>query len=325
MANTSASPFLAGGDRRRVLVAANDEARPPYLSLRTIAAERVWDVLEADCFDRTRFILQMDNCDVLLLDGSLFKPNDDAWGWLISQHHLPTLFVADAPAHVILAALRDGALQWMPRELAVREPAVLSETLYQVALVGETRRRARVATEAMQDARRQVSRLVGLLWEATPTAGGPRWFSQRHMIERLYQEVSRTERYGGPLTVVLGEMHSPARARLTAEESHDLATWTAERLSVTKRRCDVAGQYGPHGFMMILPGTTIDGAITCCKRVQEILEAADGPHPPPVPQLQVYFGIAAFSATSATVKSLLSRAEDHLEQARSRTGDGVVA
>ena len=86
-------------------------------------------------------------------------------------------------------ALREGMNHWLPREVAAREPAVLSETLYHVALLGEAQRRARVAGDALQEARRQVSRLVSLLWEATPSAG-PRWFTQRHMMERLYQEVT---------------------------------------------------------------------------------------------------------------------------------------
>src|SRR5436189_143347 len=86
MANPHASSPPNAAERRRVLVAADDEARRAYLALRTPAAERVWEVLEADCFDRARFVLQMDHCDALLLDASLFRPNDDAWSWLLSQH-----------------------------------------------------------------------------------------------------------------------------------------------------------------------------------------------------------------------------------------------
>src|SRR5262245_22130945 len=89
-ANSMANPFAfspsAVAERRRVLVAADDDARPPYLALRTPAAGRIWEVLEADCFDRARFVLQMDHCDALLLDASLFRPDDDAWPWLLSQH-----------------------------------------------------------------------------------------------------------------------------------------------------------------------------------------------------------------------------------------------
>src|SRR5690348_14346309 len=46
MANPHPSNPQAAAERRRVLVAADDDARPPYLALRTPAAERVWEVLE---------------------------------------------------------------------------------------------------------------------------------------------------------------------------------------------------------------------------------------------------------------------------------------
>jgi diguanylate cyclase (GGDEF)-like protein len=325
MANPFAFSPSAVAERRRVLVAADDDARPPYLALRTPAAGRIWEVLEADCFDRARFVLQMDHCDALLLDASLFRPDDDAWPWLLSQHPLPTLLVSDLHTNVILTALRQGVNHWLPRDAAIREPAVLSETLYQVALLGEAHRRARVAGDALQEARRQVSRLVSLLWEATPNVGGQRWFTQRHMMERLHQEVSRCERHGGPLSVVLGEVYSPARPRLTPEESHELASWIAERMSLSQRRCDIVGRYGPHGFMMLLPGSTSVGAIACCKRIRDLLLGADAPTPPPVSQLHVYFGVAAYAATSATVKALLSRAEERLEEARTGNGEPVVA
>jgi diguanylate cyclase (GGDEF)-like protein len=324
MGTPHASGPANAAERRRVLVAADDDARRPYLALRTPAAERVWEVLEADCFDRARFVLQMDHCDALLLDASLFRPNDDAWPWLLSQHPVPTLFVSDFRSGLVLAALRAGMNHWLPREVAVREPAVLSETLCQAALLGEAHRRARVAGDALQEARRQVSRLVSLLWEATPSAG-TRWFTQRHMMERLYQEVSRCERHGGPLSVVLGEVYSAVRPRLTPEEAHDLATWVAERMSLSRRRCDIVGQYGPLGFMMLLPGSTSVGAVACCKRVRSLLLGDHGATPCPVPQLHVYFGVSAYSANCATVKSLLSRAEERLDQARTGDGEPVVA
>jgi len=76
---------------------------------------------------------------------------------------------------------------------------------------------------------------------------------------------------------------------------------------------------------MLLPGSSSVGAIACCKRIRSLLLGADAPAPPPVPQLQVYFGVAAYSPTSATVKSLLSRAEERLDQARTGDGEPVVA
>jgi diguanylate cyclase (GGDEF)-like protein len=319
MANNTAPQSTTITERRRVLVIAENGARKAYLTLRGPAPFRTWDVVEADSFERAHFILQMDHCDAVIVDGSVYRPNDDALSWLLSQHPLPVLLVANREDAV--AALLQGASQWLPPDVALAEPALLSETVFRVVQLGEWQRRTRVAGEALQDARRQVSRLVSLLWEVTPTTGGTRWFTQRHMMERLYQETSRCERHAGALSVVLGEMHSQGRTRLSPEELHELASWTAERIALAKRRCDVAGQYGPHGFMLLLPGSTNIGAVACCKRIQAHLEMPDAP----VPQLQAYFGVSAYSSANASVKALLSRAEERLEQARTGAGERVVA
>ena len=40
----------------------------------------------------------------------------------------------------------------------------------------------------------------------------------------------------------------------------------------SKRRCDVAGQYGPQGFMLLLPQTPPEGAVHFCRRLQGLLD-----------------------------------------------------
>src|ERR1700722_2075169 len=81
MANNTAPQSSSCPQRRRVLVAAPDAVRKPYQTLRGPALFRTWDVLEADSFEQAHFALQMDHCDVLLLDGSLFQPADEGLPW----------------------------------------------------------------------------------------------------------------------------------------------------------------------------------------------------------------------------------------------------
>ena len=145
-----------------------------------------------------------------------------------------------------------------------------------------------------------------------PGEGRARWFTQRHMLERLEEEVIRTQRYGGPLTVVLGEVDTPAIRRVRGEEGQ-AATWIVDQISRVKRRCDVAGQYGMQGFMLILPQTDERGAAGCCRRLRTLIEKpASDLHP--YESLDVHFGIASYSPEVRSVKSLLSRAEEQLER-----------
>jgi diguanylate cyclase (GGDEF)-like protein len=133
------------------------------------------------------------------------------------------------------------------------------------------------------------------------------------MLQRLEEEVARARRHGGPLAVVLGEV----------QPGEDVeAALAAERVGRAKRRSDVAGRYGLHGFMVLLPRGTEAEALGCCRRLRALLErpAEGGPAPP----LRSWFGVAEFSPAAATAQALLSRAEERLEKARQAPG-GVAA
>lgn len=311
-------------ERRRVLVAARDPGRSTLCGLLGEESLSGWEALEADSFERARFLLHMDPCDVVLLDQSLHDPEDGPGiAWLAAQQRVPVLFLSDSGPEVVAAAMRDGARQWLPRDSAFRHPQLLAEALHQVAEVGELERRARGATEELHDARRQVSRLVGLLWDAAPGEGRRDWFSQRHMMERLEEEVSRSQRHGDLLALVLGELRPDEGPRVGPEDAQRLAAWTAGQVSQGKRRCDVAGQYGPHGFMLLLPHTPDSGAVLCCRRLQGVLERPQLKPAGSLPPLHACFGVVSFSAAVNTVKGLLSRAEERLERAKAAAGGGV--
>jgi diguanylate cyclase (GGDEF)-like protein len=300
-------------DRRTLLLASNPHDRRTLRVLLDSPLFKSWEVQEADSIEQARFVLQMTPCDVLLLDAALYHGSDaEAVSWLAAQQRAPVLLISEPESGVIVSALQSGARQWLPRELALNQPEILAATLQQVAHVGEIQRRARAAGDALQDCRRQVTRLVALLWESVPGDGRRSWFPQRHMLERLEEEVARSQRHGDELTVVLGEVHPEDGMNLPPAGSQQLATWTVAKVTEGKRRCDVAGQYGPSGFMLLLPNTASDGAARCCKRIRVRLEQPIQS----LPRLHAAFGVVSLSAEITTVKGLLSRAEERLERAK---------
>ncbi len=304
--------------RRRVLIAASESARIEYRSLFQHEALRAWEVVEADSLERARFWLQLDPCEVLLLDGSLYPSEGEGVEWLSVQRQTAVVFVAH-DAETVAEALRGGANYWLPAELALTHAPVLAATLRQAFEFGEVQRRGQQTGEALEDARRQVGRLVNLLWEAVPGEGRARWYTQRYMLERLEEEVNRAKRYGEPLSVILGEVEAEAASLGSDEEANEASRAVVERLSCVKRRCDVAGQYGLQGFMLLLPHTSADGAAGCCRRLRPLLEqpaegrAGSGP-------LQVHFGVASYTEEVHSVKGLLSRAEEQLEVFQTANG-----
>ncbi len=310
-------------ERRRVLIAAAPGVLASLLRLFDDGLVEGWEAGEAESFEQARFVLQHDLYDVLLLDHSVYRPEEmNGLDWL-SRQQPPVAYLARPDARALAAVLERGASQWLPRDLGLSHPPLLAAVLNQAAARGDQRRQQRQVGEALLECRRQVRRLVTLLWGLSPTQAHPRWFTQRHMMERLQEEIARAQRYGTPLSLVIGEVRAGDDTPLPPDGS-EAAAWTAERVTRAKRRSDVAGQYGPSGFMLLLAHTPAPGAVVCCRRLREVLE--DGPAPasaPPGP-VTAYFGISTYDSAHPNAKSLLGRAEERLEQARER-GNGRVA
>jgi diguanylate cyclase (GGDEF)-like protein len=309
-------------ERRRVLIAAAPAELAALAAPFANGLVEGWEASEADTFEQARFLTQHETSDVLLLDHSLLRAEDaDALDWL-SRQQQPVAYLAGSDPAALTAVLEHGASGWLPRELALAQPALLTATLNQAAARGDQRRNHRRLGEALQECRRQVRRLVTLLWAQSPSESHPHWFTQRHMMERLQEEIARTQRHGTPLAVVLGEVRAGADSLLPID-APQVAAWTADRVSRTKRRTDVAGQYGPGGFILLLSHTAAAGAAVCCRRLRGVLEGGGTQAAAPGP-VAAYFGISSYDTARASAKSLLGRAEECLERARSDENGRVV-
>src|SRR5262249_6693990 len=152
-----------------------------------------WASLAADSFARARFLLDGPACDVIAVHDSLAGADwHDGLAWLASQTSAPLVLVASFTEDVVLTALAHGGL-WLPPEV-VRCPGVLAALLDQADALGREREEAAQLRTALAQSEAHVERLLGMLWEATPIEGPSRWFSQRHMLERLDEEVERSRR-----------------------------------------------------------------------------------------------------------------------------------
>jgi diguanylate cyclase (GGDEF)-like protein len=268
-------------------------------------------------------LLQDGACDVLLVDHSLYGPEGAAGpDWSGRQPPPPVAYLAGPDPVALAAALEGGAGHWLPRDLALSHPPLLAAVLSQAASRGDLRQSHRRLGEALRECRRQVGRLVTLLGGLSPTEGHPRWFTQRHMMERLQEEIARTQRHGTPLSVVLGEVRAGGGDRVPPDAPQVIA-WTAERVTRCKRRSDVAGQYGLAAFILLLSHTPPAGAAVCCRRLGAVLEDGAGHASAPPGPIEAFFGISSYGAGRASAKGLLSRAEECLERART-DGNGRV-
>jgi diguanylate cyclase (GGDEF)-like protein len=275
-----------------------------------------WEAAGVDSLQQALFVLKVNPCDVVVVDSTLAGSNEsEALSWLIREAAAPIVLVGDAEPEVVVEMLEQGAV-WLPGE-SFLFPSVLVAILDQEVRLSLERLQAAGVRSALCECQARIQRLLGLLWEATPAEGPTRWFTQRYMLERLDEEVARSNRYGAPLSVVLVEIRPERGERLCPEQAHHLARWLADCIGKGIRRCDLAGQYGLHGFMLLLPQSSADQAREACKRMRGLLAAPPQGDLPPV---RACFGLASVSSDGPTVQRLLRCAEERLEQEQGEDG-----
>jgi GGDEF domain-containing protein len=309
---------------RRALVVAAPGERPLLLAALSRCQLEGWGLREADNLEQAQTALRHEAVDIVLVDHSAVRADDvDSPDGLLCQPHPPVAYLAGPDAAVLAPVIERGTGLWLPRDLALAHPELLTALLHQAAARADLRRGHRRLGEALQEARRQVQRLVTLLCGLSPTDGHARWFTQGYMMERLQEEIARAQRHRMPLSLALGEVWTGNEAPQPAD-SPQLTAWAAERITRCKRHTDVAGQYGPRGFLLLLAHTPPAGAALCCRRLRAVLE--DGPTPSTVApgRITAYFGISSYENARANAKSLLGRAEECLEQAHRDGGAHVV-
>jgi hypothetical protein len=122
-----------------------------------------------------------------------------------------------------------------------------------------------------------------------------------------------SERHGIALSLALGELRASDAVPSPSDASDLLETWAADQIIRSKRRADVAGQYGPKGFVLLLVHAPEQGAPAFCQRLQCLLEQSPGTASGPPIAGRVPFGVAGYCSMAFTPKMLLRRAEEQLD------------
>ena len=293
------------GSRRLLLIASE-----PLRSIWRAMLPADWEVGVTGSVEHGRMVQRVGAYDVVLLSSDRLDAGDlESADRLFVKDGSPVVLVAERPDERVFTAIRAGAV-WLPSAAAREQPALLLAVLDQA--MTQVRRADSLAGCRCQV---RIDRLLDLLWQASPGVGPGPWFSQRHMLERLDEEVARTQRDGAPLSVILGEVRPNQGDSLDSEQVAKLHEWAAFQIAKGKRRCDVAGQYGLDGFMIVLPRATPEQAKGACRRLRNVLA-----HPPEgMPAAHVTFGHAGFPGDRLNISGLLSRAEQRLEDSRLMT------
>jgi diguanylate cyclase (GGDEF)-like protein len=149
--------------------------------------------------------------------------------------------------------------------------------------------------------------------------------NRRQCEETLADELARVDRFGGSLAVVVADLDwfKDVNDRFGHPSGDTVLREFAALLSETLRDVDLAGRWGGEEFLLILPGTDLDGGVQVAERIRaalagRIVLAVDGT---PIP-ITSSFGVAA-TPPARTGSELFAAADAALYEAK-RAGKNRV-
>src|SRR5690606_6125111 len=92
--------------------------------------------------------------------------------------------------------------------------------------------------------------------------------------DRLHQEYERWQRYGNPLTLVMGDIDffKQINDRFGHRAGDKVLQIIAKELRRRIRRTDFVARFGGEEFVMLLPETTLDAALPVLEKVREMVQ-----------------------------------------------------
>jgi diguanylate cyclase (GGDEF)-like protein len=144
--------------------------------------------------------------------------------------------------------------------------------------------------------------------------------NRRMLEETLPWETARANRLNESLSVILVDVDhfKPINDEFGHEVGDQVLSQLGNIFKSHLRSYDLAARFGGDEFVLLLPGTTRDGAIVIAERIREAVGTFAFPEYPR--QVAVSIGIAALG-TGETGKELVARADDGLYRAKGKGGN----
>ncbi len=96
-------------------------------------------------------------------------------------------------------------------------------------------------------------------------------YNRRYFQERLTEEISRIKRYGGELSLILLDVDHFKRVNDTYGHlvGDEVLKGLAHILVCETRQSDIVARYGGEEFIILLPSTSLDGALVLAERLRK--------------------------------------------------------
>jgi diguanylate cyclase (GGDEF)-like protein len=150
----------------------------------------------------------------------------------------------------------------------------------------------------------------------------------RYLTMVVNQEIERAARFDRPLAVLMLDLDHFKLVNDTYGHARGDAVLTefSRRLQSVVREVDTVARYGGEEFVVVLPETSVDGAVRLAERIGATVrdrpfDAADGPALP----VTVSIGASVFPVNGTTAPLLLRAADAALYQAKHQGRDRWAA
>lgn len=139
-------------------------------------------------------------------------------------------------------------------------------------------------------------------------------FNRYHLERIVAEEVSRSERYGGPLSLVIFDLDhfKNVNDTLGHHVGDDVLVATARQAQMGIRQNDILARWGGEEFAILLPGAILSGAEAVAEHVRKILECYEHPQ---AGKVTASFGVAE-RLPGESYESWFKRADEALFEAK---------
>jgi diguanylate cyclase (GGDEF)-like protein len=156
-------------------------------------------------------------------------------------------------------------------------------------------------------------------------------YNRRHLKTRLQEEVERATRYGLPISVFFFDIDR--FKQLNDHYGHQAGDLVLASLAMTLtslRTSDIASRYGGEEFCVVLPNTTLTGALDMAEHLRKNIEAHEFDIPFGTQGRQKVFitvsiGVASLGSAADTAEKLIQAADEALYRAKSQGRNCVAA
>lgn len=142
--------------------------------------------------------------------------------------------------------------------------------------------------------------------------------NRRYWESCLEREFARHQRYDNPVSLVIFDIDHFKRVNDTYghQTGDEVIRETARITSQLVRETDFAGRYGGEEFVVLLPGTTLDGAAQFAERLRSSIERQQLDYQGSPLTFTISLGVATLADDMAGYQALLERADKALYQSK---------